>query len=822
MRRAITLFSIGLTAACAARPDPAWPGPRRDGSLLLPNGWSLTPHGEQLPLALDLPVRLALHPGGRFLAVQHAGYREHAVALVDLRVERVTETLPLAKSWSGMTWSADGRWLLVSGGVDDCLHVFAFDPASGHAAEQATWPVGDRKRLDLVAGLCHDGGDRLFVCLQRSDRLVRLDREGRQELEVEFPAGSMPCECALAGGELWVSLWGAAQVWAIDPRSGEVRARVATGEHPSQLLASPDGARLFVSNSNENTISTLDVADQRVEETLTSALFPGAPPGSTPDALALDPSGTRLFVANADNNDLAVLDVSAPGRARALGFVPVGAYPTAVVVQPGTGRVIVANGKGSLGSRANPGGPQPLPGREEAGEQYTGALFSGSLSFFPEPDEDELRGLTARAYRNAPLEAGAAVRGAAERPSRSPIPGRVGEPSPIRHCVYIVKENRTYDQVLGDLPEGNGAPELCLFPESVAPNHHGIARDWVLLDNFYVEAEVSADGHEWTMGAYASDFVERTWPVVYGGKAATELEDGESAELGYPGEGAFDIATPKNGYLFDLAARAGLSYRSYGEFVDPAPGLVGDERAGIAALRGHFDPQFRGWDLDVPDVERARRFLEELADFERRGEYPSLVVLRLPNDHTSGTLAGKRTPRAYMADNDLALGQVIEGLSRSSFWSSMAVFVVEDDAQNGPDHVDAHRSVGLLAGPHVRRGAVVHTMYSTCSMLRTIELLLGLAPLSQFDAAARPMYDCFQATSDARPYELRPVTWPRDELNSETAFGRERSATFDFSREDAADDRDLMEVVWKAIRGADSAMPAPRRAAFVRTLDDER
>jgi YVTN family beta-propeller protein len=764
---------------------------------------------------------LALHPEGRFLAVQHAGYRQHAIALVDLDSGRVTETLPLAKSWSGTTWSPDGRRLFVSGGVDDRLHVFAFDAVLGHGEEVATWRVGDGERLDLVAGLCCAPDGSVFVCLQRSDRLVRLDPLGSQDLAVELPAGCMPFECTLAGGELWVSLWGAEQVWAIDPVSGEVRARVATGQHPSQLLAAPDGTRLFVSNSNENTVSVVDLASRRVEETLTSALFPDAPPGSTPDALALDPSGTRLYVANADNNDLAVIDVSARGRARPLGFVPVGAYPTAVVVQPATGRVIVANGKGSVGSRANPHGPQPLPGREEAGEEYTASLFSGSLSLFSAPDEEELSALSERAYLDAPLEAAAAVRGVTERPAHSPIPARVGGSSPLRHCVYIIKENRTYDQVLGDVPEGNGDPELCLFPESVTPNHHGIAKDWVLLDNFYVEAEVSADGHDWTMGAYASDFIERTWPVTYGGKASTELESGESAELGYPGEGAFAVATPKNGYLFDLAARAGLTYRSYGEFVDATPGLVGDDRAAIDALRGHFDAAFRGWDLDYPDVGRARRFLEELAEFERRGEYPRLVVLRLPNDHTAGTTPGKPTPRAYVADNDLALGMVLEGLSRSSFWSSMVVFVVEDDAQNGPDHVDAHRSVGLVAGPYVRRGAVVHTMYSTCSMLRTMELVLGLPPLSQFDAAARPMFDCFQSAPDARPYELRPVVWPRDEVNAADAFGHERSVAFDFSREDAVDDRELIEVVWRSIRGKDSPAPAPRRSAFVRSLEDQ-
>jgi hypothetical protein len=384
----------------------------------------------------------------------------------------------------------------------------------------------------------------------------------------------------------------------------------------------------------------------------------------------------------------------------------------------------------------------------------------------------------------------------------------------------VIKENRTYDQVLGDDARGDGDPSLCLFPAAVTPNHHALAAEFVLLDNFYVDADVSADGHEWTMGAYATDFVERTWPVTYGGKGAIEVENGRPKSLGYPSEGNFDLANPKNGHLWDRARAAGLSYRSYGEFVENGakPGDPGTTN--VPALQGHFDPLFRSYDIGYPDAKRADRFLEELAGFEKNGELPRLVVLRLPNDHTAGTRAGSPTPRACVADNDEALGRVVEGLSKSRFWADTVVFVVEDDAQNGPDHVDAHRSVALVAGPWVKRGAVVGSLYSTASVLRTMEPILGLAPMSQFDAAAMPMYACFADKPDATPYAHRPATWPLAERNAATAWGAERSAAFDFSREDAVDDVALNEVIWRSIRGDAAAMPAPRRAAFVRALDD--
>ncbi len=410
---------------------------------------------------------------------------------------------------------------------------------------------------------------------------------------------------------------------------------------------------------------------------------------------------------------------------------------------------------------------------------------------------------TAQAFRCSPLKSDARV--AARRPPGNPVPQQPGDVSPIKYCIYVIKENRTYDQVLGDLPEGNGDPNLCLFPEKLTPNHHRLAREFVVLDNFYMESEISADGHEWTMGAYATDFVEKTWPLTYGHNG--------SGKFPYPSEGVFPIAAPAGGYLWDRAREAGVSYRSYGEFINrgKTPNDPGHTR--VTALQGNFDPWYRGWDLSYPDVQRARRFIEELKRFEAVGDMPRLQIVRLPNDHTHGTTAGQLTPRAMVADNDLAFGMSVEAVSRSKFWSQTAIFVVEDDAQNGSDHVDAHRTIAFVISPYTRRGTVDSTLYSTSSMLRTMELILGLQPMTQFDAAATPMYNSFQTQPDLRPYQSSPANVNLNERNSPLAWGSD--LPMNFAKEDAADDLLLNEVIWRSMRGADHPMPPPTRAAFV-------
>src|SRR6266446_4503531 len=563
------------------------------------------------------------------------------------------------------------------------------------------------------------------------------------------------------------------------------------------MLLTASGKIIYVANAARNSVTVFDTGTGKALETLTASLHPGLPPGSTPNSLALSPDEKTLFVANADNNNIAVFDVSVAGKSRSLGFIPVGWYPTSVRVTPDGKRLLVANGKGII-PKANRHGPQP--GRDPPGTvtEYIAGLLQGTLSVIDLPKgekfAEQMKKYTAQTYLCLPrTDPPAAAAGLAD----DPIPRRPGDPTPIKYCLYVVKENRTYDQVLGDMPQGNGDPSLCLFPERITPNHHQLAREFVLLDNFYVESEVSADGHEWSLGAYASDFVEKTWPLTYG--------HNKHKKYPYPAEGNFQIAAPAGGYLWDRAKEAGVSYRSYGEFVANGKKATNAATSRVATLKDHFDPWFRSFDLDYPDVKRAERFISELKRFEVEGDMPRLQVLRLPNDHTSGTTTNKLTPTAQVADNDLAFGMIVEALSRSKFWAQTAMFVVEDDAQNGPDHVDAHRTIAYVISPYARRRSVDSTMYSTSSMLRTMELILGLKPMSQFDAAARPMYNSFQPDPDIRPYTALPANVDLTARNTLHAWGSQ--IHMNFAREDAVDDLLLNEVIWRSVRGADSAMP---------------
>ena len=412
---------------------------------------------------------------------------------------------------------------------------------------------------------------------------------------------------------------------------------------------------------------------------------------------------------------------------------------------------------------------------------------------------------TQTAYACCPLDAAASPRGL--RPAGSPIPGEVGGASPIKHVIYVVRENRTYDQVFGDLPAGNGDARFCLFGEDVTPNAHALAREFVLLDNFYADGEVSADGHEWTMAGYATDFVEKMWPLNYGHNAGKKYD--------YPSEGRYPVAAPANGYLWNRAAEAGVSYRTYGEFTRDGEGTADKPaRPSLPVLRGHVDEPYPSWSTDIPDARRADRFAAVLAECERTGEMPRLQVVQLPGDHTAGGSAGQRTPTAMVAENDLALGRLVESVSHSKFWADTVILVLEDDAQNGPDHVDAHRIPALVISPWTKRGAVDSTLYSTTSMLRTIELILGLQPMSQYDAAAAPMWASFQNQPELAPFVARPARVDVKALNPRSGWAARASRHMDFTQPDRVDDLALNEVIWRSVRGETDPVPAPVRAAF--------
>jgi phospholipase C len=428
-------------------------------------------------------------------------------------------------------------------------------------------------------------------------------------------------------------------------------------------------------------------------------------------------------------------------------------------------------------------------------------MFRGTLSLIEPPSPPTLKSYTSRVMANTPSSE---LQPDEEGTPSNPVPRRIGNPSPIKYVFYVIKENRTYDQVFGDIPEGNGDSSLCLFPAKITPNLHALARRFVLLDNLYADAEVSADGHNWSMGGYATDYVEKTWPTVYGNHG------GE-----YEYEGGTDAVYPDAGYIWDDCARQGVSYRSYGEFVLNGEHLSDSSVAAVPSLRGHVAPHSRGWDLDYSDTSRIRDWMEEFDRFDKKGGLPQFQIIKLPNDHTAGTRRGSPTPRAYVAQNDLAVGLLVERISRSRYWKESAIFVIEDDAQNGPDHVDAHRTEALVISPWTKSGYVDRRMYSTCSMLRTMELILGLPPMSQFDAAARPMYDSFDEAPHDEPYVHLQPNIDLGEKNRSGAFGQRESEDMDFSAEDETPQGALNEIIWKSIRGARSVMPPPVRAGFV-------
>jgi len=828
---------LSCVLALAVAPLLASPVPRRtlpglqpDGSTLLHNQWSIRPAGRQVELG-DFPTGLAVHPGGRWAAVLHCGAGPHEVRIVDLDTGVTTATAVVNEAFYGIAFAGDGRALVCSGASDEVLHIFDF--RDGRLAAQPDVVLVPKTATAVPAGfaLSRDGQTAIVACLW-GQRAMRVDLAAHKvvwdvSLAPPPPAGTAeparapsPAEDGNGSARLddnvlpyavawdarhhrvFVSLWGASAIAVLSDRDGTIRARWPAGDRPGELLLSPD-RRLFAVNSTRNTVTVLDARDGRMLETLSVALAAGDQPGVTPDSLALSPDGRTLFVANARSNAIAVFDVTKPGRSRALGLIPTGWMPTAVRLTPDGRRLLVVSARG-LAPHANPRGPQPdVPATSAT--QRIAWLYRGSLGIVAWPHGEELAGVLARWTADA--LAGRPVPRREETPSA--VPRKPGDPTPLNHVIYIIKENRTYDQVFGDLPQGNGDPTLCLFPEGITPNHHALAREFVLLDNFYANAEVSASGHEWSMAGYATEFVDKVWPINY---------RDNPTKFKYPAEGHYVAAVPANGYLWDRAAAAGVSYRSYGEFTINGRTPADPVTTATPALRGHIDEYFRGWDLRYPDAKRVDRFIAELHRFEAAGDMPRLQIVRLPNDHTEGTRPGSRTPRAMVADNDLALGRLVEAVSRSKFWPRTAIFVVEDDAQNGSDHVDAHRTVALVISPYVCRGTVDSTPYTTCSMLHTIEMLLALAPMSLFDETATPMGASFRDQPDLTPYTARPANVDLEERNTEKSPLAATSRRLDFSREDAADEQALNRAVWASVRGPDSLMPAPVHAVFVRPL----
>jgi len=757
--------------------------------LTLPNGWSLSPAGDQIPVG-DLPLNMAVSASKKYLAVTNNGYSKQGVTLLDMASESVVDSARLQRSWVGLSFSGDSL-LYASGGNNNDIIILGIQDSK--LARRDSIMLGKPWPDDKIspAGLDVDPqGKRLYTVTKEDSALYVVDLQKKRVVNhIKLDAAAYTCKLSKDGKRLYISLWGGQEVSVYDIKQGTITQHIPVEDHPNDMALSNNGKFLFVANANSNSVSVIDLAQGKVVETLNAALYPDAPTGSTTDGVALSEDGKTLYAANADNNSLAVFDVSTPGQSRSKGFIPTDWYPTSVKVA--NGKVIVANGKGNH-SEANPNGPQP---GKDSGSQYIAGLFHGNVSFIGTPDTVDMATYSQAVYKNTPYHKDQIT--AKDVAADNPIPTAQGQSSPIKHVFYIIKENRTYDQVLGDLPEGNGDSTLTLFGEKVTPNHHKIVRNFALLDNFYVDAEVSADGHNWSMGGYATDYVEKTWPTYYSGRGGS-----------YDYEGGREISFPEKGYIWNYCKRNDISYRSYGEFAHL-------NHPDLDVLKDHIDRSYPGFDLSVKDVYREKQWEHDFDSLLAQNAVPQFQSIRLPSDHTSGAQAGKPTPDAYVADNDVALGKLIDHLSHSSIWKSSAVFVVEDDAQNGPDHVDAHRSVCLVISPYVKRNSVVHTMYSTTSVLHTIELILGMPPMSQYDAAATPMYDVFTSKIDTSSYKAEPNRVDLNKKNMAMDKLSRETKSFNLTMADAAPDVAFDEVIWKAMRGVNSEMPAPRHSAFL-------
>ena len=847
------------------------------GRYYTPVNQTLTPAGRLVELPGMRPQALALSPNGRILVTSG---KTAALMVIDPASGRILQKVSLPSedaepgaeavsthelkpdtsgqlSFTGLVFSPDGTRLYLSN-VKGSIKVFSVSREGRvqplHSLLLPEVKIGKR-RDDIPAGLAlSPDGQRLYVALNLSNRLLELDARTGKATRV-WDVGFAPFEVALCGDKVYVSNWGGRRpetnsltgpagqttrvrvdplrhianegsVSVINLAAGRVEREILTGSHASALAVSPNHRHLVVANTDSDTLSILDTRTDEIVETVCARMNPADLFGASPNALAFDPAGRRLYVCNATQNAVAVL-AFAPGQTQLLGLIPVGWFPGAIAHDPSRHALYVANLKGV-------GNNRKLSTAVTNGlttNYFNSHQYRGSLSLVPLPKDRQLTESTRAVQFNLRYPLLEAARQPA-RPGRAPcpVPERPGEPSVFQHVVYIIKENRTYDQVLGDLPQGNGKASLCIFPETISPNHHALARQFVLLDNIYCSGVLSADGHQWADSAFANDYLERSFagfPRSY----PDGMEDTDVDALAYsPG-----------GFIWDLALAHGRTLRDYGEFAitdkkwaDPArKGKIQwldhyrdfcqgtnavrlGSHPGIGSLQGSLCTNTVGWDMDVPDVWRAAQFLKELRECEQTGQFPNLTLICLPNDHTSGTKFGAPTPAAQMADNDLALGQIIEALSRSRFWKDTCVFVIEDDPQDGWDHVSGFRTIGFVASPYTRREQVVHTQYNQTSILRTMELILGLPPMNQMDATATPMFDCFTATPDFTPYRTLTNNVPLDQMNPQPKAVLDpllrrqayASARLPLQKADQCPEALLNRILWHAMKGPQTPYPA--------------
>jgi DNA-binding beta-propeller fold protein YncE len=842
--------------------------------VVTPVNQIVTPAGISVDLPGMRPLVAVLSPDGRTLLT--SGKTSELVAVdpatgeirqrIALPSELLNEPSPATVSsnilkpdvkgqisYTGLIYSPDGRRVYLSN-VNGSIKVFEvvadgtikglFSIALPHAK------APDRKE-EIPAGLAlSSDGKKLYVALNLSNRLGEFDAVTGRLIRT-FDVGVAPYDVVLVNGKAYVSNWGGRRphsgdltgpagrgtrvrvdpvrhiasegsVSVIDLASGAVKVEIPAHLHSSALAVSPDKRHVVCANAGSDNLSVIDTRTDTIVETIWAKQKANDLFGASPNALAFDPSGKILYVANGTQNAIGVIRFDPADRESKLtGLIPVGWFPGAVTYDAARRQLIVANVKGHGAGR---------PRKSDGKAEFNSHQYHGSLSLVPVPNKKALAALSAVVWKNYRRDQIALAK-LPPRPGQPPrpVPERIGEPSVFRHVIYIIKENRTYDQVLGDVAGGNGDPELCIFGAKITPNQHKLVNEFTLLDNTYCSGILSADGHQWSTTGFGTDYLEKSfagWPRSY----PDGMEDSDVDALAYA----------PSGFLWDSALKHGRTVRSHGEFAitekrwrDPKrkdkirftehyrdfTGNRGElqiwSRPAVESLRRHMNTNTVGWDMSIPDVYRAAKFIGELKQHERDGGFPDLSIICLPNDHTSGTSAGAPTPAAQVADNDLAFGQIVEAVSRSKFWPETVIFAIEDDPQAGWDHVSGYRTTAYVISPYTRRGAVVGTQYNTTSILRTIGQILGMAPMNQFDATATPMSDCFTPTPDFTPFAAVPNNVPLDEMNPDpkavldpvqrrNAFV---SARLPLQKPDACPEDTLNRILWHAMKGGTTAYP---------------
>jgi YVTN family beta-propeller protein len=779
-----------------------------DGSDL-PNGWRITPAGKAVGEMGDLVLNLVSSPDRKVVISVNSGFLPHAIDVFDAKTQKKVQHIELTSTWLGMTWSSDGHTLYVSGGnasgvrgkSDPVAPIYEFTYANGRLSEQPTGKLMETIDPKQVwwSGVAYLPGKHLVYAANRGTgtgpgNIVVFDAK-THEIVTRIPVETTPYQTVLTpdGKLLFVSNWSSESVSVIDTATNKVIRVLRVGMNPNDMKISSDG-RLFVACSNDNTVYAIDVHKLQVIERLPTTLTPLAPEGSTPDALAIDNTRKLLYIANADNNSITVAHIENRAHSTVVGFIPTGWYPSALLLTDQDRMLYIGNAKGEEG--------HPDPDGPHFGKDSDKTLQKSSLEILPVAElKEKLLKWTREVTENTPYHD--SLLSEARMPQEpSIIPQQVGEASEIKHIIYIIKENRTYDQEFGDISKANGDPKLVLFGEKVTPNQHALANEYVVLDNLYCDGEVSVDGHSWSNSAYATDFNEKQWPPEYGGHSSASY--------------AVQAMVPSGGHLWDLARRKGLTYRSYGENAARAStGTTMEAAPGADGLVGHVSKDY-GLGLAVRDTDKIAVFLRELREFEANYDspdpakrLPNYIVMSMGEDHTRGTTPGAYAPQAMVANNDYAIGQLVDAVSHSRYWPNTAIFIIEDDAQDGADHVDGRRTVGLVVSPYVKRDIVDSTLYTTSSMIRSMELLLGLPPMSQYDAAAMPMYASFGTKPDATPFSVIHPLIDVNAKNTKDSYGAKESSKMNLKEVDRAPMHALNEIIWKSIKGKDSTMPPP-------------